>query len=141
MNTLLWNKMLIHKQVWFLQHNGGTSYQRTCNQWCISRFHKLANNAKISGIVSMVITRRYMITIKALEITFHTRIWHWESGIDSMCQDNLLKNVTMHFLKFFFSIPKAFPPHSFFWKNVYCTCFQKCVLDVCTLFMMDHELG
>jgi hypothetical protein len=40
-----------------------------------------------------------------------------------------------------FSIPKTYPPHYFFWKNVYYTCFQKCVLDVRTLLMMDHELG
>ncbi len=67
----------------------------TCKQSHTPRFQELAKCAKTSGIVSMMITSTFQITIQALRITLHTRIWHWKSGTDSICQNNTLMIATM----------------------------------------------
>jgi len=43
----------------------------------------------------MVITNRYLITIKALKITPHIGILHWKNEIESICQNNIVKILTM----------------------------------------------
>jgi hypothetical protein len=67
----------------------------TCKQSHISRFQELTRCAKTNGIASMVITNRYLITIKALKITAYIGISHWKNEIDSICQNNIMKIVTM----------------------------------------------
>ncbi len=43
----------------------------------------------------MVITNIYLITIKALKITPYIEILHWKNEIDSICQNNIMKIVTI----------------------------------------------
>ncbi len=43
----------------------------------------------------MVITNKYLITIKALKITPYIGILHWKNEIYSICQNNIMKIVTM----------------------------------------------
>jgi hypothetical protein len=45
--------------------------------------------------VGLAITRRYLITTKALVITFHTRIWQQKSGINFKCQNDSMTIVIM----------------------------------------------
>jgi hypothetical protein len=94
-NKLHWNRSLIHVLTWLLQYNNGTSYQTTCKQSHIPRFQELARCAKTSGTTSMVIISAFQITTQALGITLHTRIWHWKSETNSICQSNTMNNVIM----------------------------------------------
>jgi hypothetical protein len=43
----------------------------------------------------MVITNKDLITIKVLKITPYIGILHWKNEINSICQNNLMKIVTM----------------------------------------------
>jgi hypothetical protein len=67
----------------------------TCKQSNISRLQKSTRCAKTNGIASMVITNIYLITIKALKITPYIEILHWKNEIDSICQNNIMKIVTI----------------------------------------------
>jgi hypothetical protein len=81
-------KQVVDLQALLLQHNGGRSYQRICNQSHTPRFHELIKCEKISGILSMVIITKYVITIKALVTTL---LLGTSVIAHTICQDSLMK--------------------------------------------------
>jgi len=91
-NTQPWRSLLIHKHKWFLPRIDGRILFKIYKQGPKASFHETKQCAKISGTLSILITKKLLIITKQLKTIFVFGIMWLKRKINIIYLVNYVKN-------------------------------------------------